>query len=157
MAYRLSRNIEKSVVDFFTTELVTDGWTGIYVEKVFAQIYKGKFPAILVALSSRPDKRREISSNSLMKYVNLDLRIFAEDDGSRLDLSDWLLEKIMPGIPYYAYTITSGVVSEKTLAGRIVILEITANRKELANLTGLATEDKFRHLISLRCRTAITS
>ena len=157
--YKLSRNVEKSIIDYLTAELATDGWTGIFVEKVFAQIYSEtnpSFPAILVAVSNRPEKRREVGSSSLSGFVNLEIRVFATGDGLRLDLSDFLLEKIMPGIPYYAYTITSGVVSEKTLAGRIVILEITANRKELVNLTGLAIEDKFRHLLSLRARVSLS-
>lgn len=154
--YRLSRSVERSIIDFLTEELENDEWNGIYVEKVFSQIYKGKFPAILVNVSSRPDKRRELGTSSLMKFINVELRIFAEDDGQRLDLADYILEKVMPGIPYYKFTVTSGQISEKTLKGRIVILEITANRKELINLENLSKEDKFRHLFGLRCRVATT-
>ena len=161
--YRLSRNTERSIIDFLTEELNNE-WNDpinlehhIYVEKAFSQIHDGKFPAILVNVTNRPDKRREISSSSLMKFINLELRIFAEDDGQRLDLADWLLEKIIPGIEYYEYMITQGQIFEKVLKGRIVILEIVSNRKELVNLEGLAKEDRFRHLLSLRCRISKTS
>lgn len=154
--YRISRNIEKSIIDYITTELTTDGWVGIYVEKVFAQVYEGKFPCILVNVSNRPDTRREIGSNTLSKFFNIEIRIFANDDGQRLDLSDWLLDKVMPGIVYYQYVITNGVVSSKIAKGRINILEITSNRKELVNLEGLSKEDKFRHLLVTRCRVATT-
>lgn len=156
MAYRLSRNCEASVIDKITADLTTDGWTGIYCEKVFAEIYEGHFPAILVNVSSRPDIRREVGSDTLSNYVNIEIRIFASSDGQRLDLADWILPKIMSGISYYTYTITNGVVSAKVLSGKISVLEITVNRKELANLEGLEKEDKYRHLLSFRCRVALT-
>ena len=156
MAYRLSRNIEASIVDYLTIELATDGWTGIRVEKVFANVYKGKLPCICVNIFTRPDTRRELGTNALNKFVNIEIRIFATTDGQRLDLADWLLEKIMPGIPYNEYNITNGAVSSKVLKGRINILEIIQNRKELANLEGLELADKFRHLLSLRCKVATT-
>jgi hypothetical protein len=155
MAYRLSRNVEASVIDKITADLVTDGWTGIYCEKVFSEIYEGHFPAILVNVTDRPEKRLEVGSDGLSDFVNIEIRIFAENDGQKLDLADWILPKIMTGINYYTYNITGGIVSEKILAGRISVLEITANRKELANLEGLAKEDKYRHLISVRARVAL--
>jgi len=122
MSYRLSRNVEASIIDYITTQLATDGWTGIYVEKSFAEIYKGKFPSILVSVSDRPEERLEIGDNVLSNFVNFEIRIFAENDGQRLDLSDWILPKIMNGIIYYTYTITNGVVSAKVASGRISIL-----------------------------------
>lgn len=152
--YRLSRSVERSIIDYLAEELEHDGWSGIFVEKAFSQIYKGKFPAILVNVSSRPDKRREIGSHFLMKFINVEIRLFCEDDGQRLDLCDWLLEKAISGIPYYEFTITNGQISSKILKGRIVILEITSNRKELVNLGELAIEDKFRHLLSFTTRVS---
>jgi len=156
MAYRLSRSVEASVIDKITADLVTDGWTGIYTEKVFAEIYEGHFPAILINVSDRPEKRLEVGSDGLSNFVNIEIRLFCENDGQREDLSDWILAKIMSGINYYTYTITNGLISSKVLAGRISVLEITANRKELVNLENLAKEDKYRHLLSFRCRVALT-
>jgi hypothetical protein len=156
MSYRISRNVEASIIDYITAELTTDGWIGVRVEKAFAEVYRSNLPCLCINVSTRPDKRREIGTNSLSKFVNIEIRIFATSDGQRLDLADWLLEKVMPGIAYYSYTITDGMVSEKTLTGRINILEIVANRKELVNLEGLSKEDRYRHLLSLRCRVATT-
>ena len=58
MGYRLSRNIEASLVDYITAELLADGWVGIRVEKVFAKVYKGELPCICINVSSRPYKKR---------------------------------------------------------------------------------------------------
>lgn len=155
MGYRLSRNCEASMVDKITADLVADGWTGIRVEKVFAEAYKGELACIVINVSDRPDRRRELGTNALSKFVNIEIRIFAKTDGQRLDLSDWILSKVMPGIDYYTYIIENGQVSEKILAGRINFLEILANRKELSNVEGLRKEDKYRHLFRFRCRVAL--
>ena len=154
--YRLERNTESSMIDKITSDLVTDGWTGIYVDKIFAEIYNGHFPSILINVSERPDRRLQIGSDVLSNYINIEIRIFAENDGQRLDLSSWLLEKMMSGVAYYTYTITNGVVSAKVLAGRISVLELTINRKELKNTDNLAKEDRYRHLLNFRCRVALT-
>ncbi len=156
MAYRLSRNCEASLIDKITADLATDGWSGIYIEKVFAEVYNGHYPAILVGVSDRPDIRKEVGSDSLSDYVNIEIRIFASDDGQRLDLADWILPKMMSGIPYYTYTITNGAVSSKVLAGRISVLELTINRKELRATENLVAEDRYRHLLSFRCRVSLT-
>ena len=100
--------------------------------------------------------RRELGTSALSKFTNIEIRIFATTDGNRLDLADWLLEKVMPGISYYEYVISGGIVSSKTLKGRINILSIIQNRKELTNIEGLELVDKYRHLLSFRTRIATT-
>jgi hypothetical protein len=154
--YRISRNVEASVVDYLVTQLASAGWTGVRVEKGFVQAYGGTLPCITVDVFDRPDSRREIGSNTLSKFITLELRVFATSDGNRLDLNDWLTELIMAGIPYYEYIISSGVVSGKTLKGMINVIDIKTNRKELINLENLSLEDKFRHILSLNCRVATT-
>jgi len=156
MAYRLSRNCEASVIDKITADLVTDGWTGIRVEKSFSEAYKGELPCIVINVSDRPEKRLQVGSDVLSNFVDIEIRIFATSDGNRLDLSDYLLSKIMSGIPYYSYTITNGIVSSKVPKGRISILEIVANRKELRVTDNLVKEDRYRSLLSLKCRVALT-
>ena len=73
-----------------------------------------------------------------------------------MDLASWMLSKIMPGIDYYTYTITSGTVSSKILTGRVVILENTVNRKELKNVDNLDSIDRYRHVLTFKCRVATT-
>jgi len=154
--YRLSRNVEASLIDYITTQLTTDGWVGIRTEKSFAEVYKGTLPCICVNVLSRPDIRREIGSDALSKFVNIEIRIFTKSDGMRLDLADWMVEHLMTGINYYEYTIVSGVVDTKVLKGRLNFLEIVTNRKELRVTDNVAKEDRYRQLISFRCRVATT-
>ncbi len=157
MAYRISRNIEASLIDRITADLTTDGWTGIRVEKSFAEVYKGTLPCICVnALEIRPE-HLEVGSKTYLKYFTVNIRIFATSDGQRLDLSDWLLDKLEDDTNYYVYTITGGVVSAKVLTGRIVIIRILDNRKDLinTNVDLLEKEDRYRHLLSFEAIVAI--
>ena len=152
--YRISRNIEASLVDRITSDLVSGGWTGITVVKGFPQDYKGKTPIISVeTLEIRPAKL-EVGGKNYIKNFNIKIRIFANNDGQRLDLSDWLFDELLDDTNYYAYTITNGAVSSKVLTGRIVITRWLDNRKELTNTEGLEKEDRYRHLLSFECLVA---
>jgi len=154
--YRNYRNIEASLIDYITYELAhaSPPWI-IRVEKSFAEVYKGTLPCICISEEDSDVKRREIGSNSYLEDILVSIRIFATSDGQRLDLASWMLSKIMPGTNYYEYTITNGVAS-KDLKGTINVLEITANRKELRNSDNLDSIDRYRHLLSLKVRVALS-
>ena len=152
--YRNYRNLEATLIDKITADLLSDGWTGIRVEKAFAEIYKGTLPAICVSMEESDVLSREIGSKSYLENILVSIRIFATSDGQRLDLASWMLSKIMAGFNYYEYVITSGVVSSKTLAGGITILETTANRKELKNTENLDAIDRYRHVLTFKMRVS---
>lgn len=154
-SYRLSRNTEACFVDYITAQLSTDGWSGIRIEKSFSEVYKGELPCICINSPDRPIKRREIGTNEIFKDITIEIRIFATSDGQRLDLADWVIEKVLPGIIYYQYVITNGTAA-KTAKGRINVNEVTDNRKELKNTENLDKEDRYRHLIAFTCRIALT-
>lgn len=155
MAYRASRNVEASLVDRITADLATDGWTGIRVEKSFAEVYKGTLPCICVnVLEIRPELL-EVGSPTHIQYYAINIRIFATSDGQRLDLSDWLFTKLESDTNYYAYTITNGAVSAKVLTGRIVIIRWFNDTKELINTENVEKEDRYRHLLSFEAIVAI--
>jgi hypothetical protein len=148
MPYRISRNIEASLIECITAWLLADAWAGIYVEKTSAEIYGGHFPAFLINVQEVRPEKLEIGSKTNLKYFIIYIRLFAENDGQRLDLSDWLLDKFEDDVNYYIYTTVNGIVSSKVLNGRIVIVKILDNKKELTNTEGLSKEDRYRHLLS---------
>jgi hypothetical protein len=153
--YRISRNIEASLVDFITAELTTDGWSGIGVLKGFPQDYKGKAPFIGVEVLNLEPVKLEIGSKTHIKNYTVKIRIFAKNDGQRLDLADWLFDELENDVTYYAYTIANGVVSVKTATGKIVISKWNNNEKELQNTSDLEQEDKYRHLFSFDVNVAL--
>ena len=158
MAYRLTRNCESSIIDYITAELAIDGWSGIRVEKSFAKVYEGDLPCICINSPDRPLRRIEIGGNSIFKELRVDIRIFAVNDGQRLDLADWMIEKLINGITYYEYVINNGAVSSKISKGKIIIPIVSdiENRKELVNLETLESQDRYRHLISFVCRVSLS-
>jgi hypothetical protein len=154
MAYRESRNLEASLIDWLTAQLASAGWTGIRVEKVFTEVYKGTLPAICIEQNPETEIKKEIGSKKWLKNLSFNIRIFATSDGQRLDLKDFITNLLEDDINYYVYTIVNGVVSTKVLSGRIIVLEITRNEKELVNTENLEKEDKYRHIISVRAYIA---
>lgn len=151
--YKITRNIEASVVDYLTPLLAADNWN-CRVELDFGEAYKDPMPCIVIDADDNPDKRLEVGGNTLTHTFILELRIFATGNGQRKDLRDWLLEKIMLGVPYYTHTITNNVAA-KVLAGRLSIGKITANRKELANSEKQSKYDRYRHILSFNIRVAL--
>jgi len=148
--YRLRRNLEASLIEFFREALVTDGWKNISVEYNLKQ--EGtKLPAIVVFSPSVENQQKEIGTGKYLKYPIINIKIFATNDGLRTDLADWMKEKFESDIPYYKYTIEEGEIISKSLAGNIVIRKINRDEKELANTAPdiLEVEDRYRHLFEL--------
>jgi hypothetical protein len=153
--YRYSRNVEASLIDWITAKLATAGWSNVRVEKAFAQVSNGALPCALVQQDPEDLQRLEVGGKTNIKYYYINIRLFCKDDGSRLDIKDYLTDCLEDDIDYYTYTITSsGTITAKILTGRIVVLNFLKNEKELTNTENLALEDKFRHIITFRCYIA---
>jgi hypothetical protein len=148
--YRESRNLEKTLIDFITNELTSANppWSDFTVEKAWSKITDSNIPVILVQMIPTDHIKLECGSSLTRKVYTVFVRIFAEDDGQRLDMKDWLCDILEPGIDYYRYTITSNQIL-KECTGRVNITIIT-DRKELENIEGAAVKDRYRHLISLK-------
>ncbi len=149
--YRATRNIEASIIDYLTTNLNAD-WTGISVENTFAEVSGDNLPVVLVRTSDIDHESHELGSSSTKRFPLMLIDVYAEDDGLKLDLLDYLVEKLKAGLLYYTYVITNGVAS-KTLAGRIrVELPIRVTHVDLnVDKSDLSVVDRFHSLISLDC------
>ncbi len=154
--YRVSRSIEASIIFFLIDKLEDSGWMKIRVIKSFAAVYKEPLPCILVEQVDSSEKKLEIGGNNYIELHTINIRIFAKEDGSRLDLKDWLFDTIKNGLNYYEYTITNGEVETTLLKGRININRIISNRKDIVNTEGLHDFDKHRHLLSVECKIALS-
>ena len=149
MAYRVSRNIEASLIQFIEDQLV-GAWVGISVEKAFSRVYKIDLPVICIRCGTTSHDSTEIGGNSTVRTPNVLIDIFAEDDGQRLDLKDFLIEKLRGGCVYYDYTITNGQIISKTANGRIRVLNIDDTPIDFdVEKSKLDVHDRYRHLLSL--------
>jgi len=152
MSYRISRNIEASIIQYLQTQLVSDGWNDVSVEKTFSRVYSSEIsvPIICVRISDTIHEHIEIGSNSTRRTPLVLLDIFASSDGNRLDLKDYLISKLKHGCSYYEYTIVNGQIDSKVLNGKIKTIGISDTIVDLAiEKSNLDPKDRYRHLISL--------
>jgi hypothetical protein len=156
-AYRLYRNLEKSLKFFFTTQLSTDHWTGVTIEFMTKKGLGIPAPKFLIDAITTESDREEIGSGRFIKYPVIALRLFAKDDGQRKDLSEWAFEQLEKDIPYYIFGLGTGNIEYKTLAGNITVTRILRNEKEFVSTDpeGLEAEDRYRHIIQFVCYVGV--
>jgi len=94
MAYRISRNIEGSIIEWLQAAVDAD-WASfnIRIVKAFTQVYNGSLPVFCVQVITPNPTKLEIGSATWLRNIEVSIRIFAQEDGARLDLSDWLLKR----------------------------------------------------------------
>ncbi len=149
MPYRISRNLEASIIDYVRTE-ITGAWSNIRVEKTFARIYDIELPSVCVRVGTTTHEKVELGGDSTVRTPNILLDIFATSDGQRLDIKDFLIEKLKAGLPYYDYIISNGKTTSKTENGRIRVLNIDDTPIDFdVDKNSLDTHDRFRHLLTL--------
>lgn len=149
MPYRESRNIEASVIDYLTTELEAS-WTNIRVEKTFARIYDIDLPAVCIRVGDTVHTKAEIGADSTVRTVQVLIDIFASSDGQRLDIKDFIIEKLRSGCIYYDYIIVDGAIQSKTANGRIRAMDIDDSGVNFdTDKDRLDPHDRYRTLITL--------
>lgn len=147
--YRYSRNIEASFIDYLKPLLQTD-WGFDRVEKGFGEIYKIELPSICVRVRDAIHSKVQIGDDSTTREVPVVIDIFATDDGLKLDLKDYLIEKLKNGLEYYEYEIENSQVKNKVQNGRIRVLTIGETPIDFdTNKENLDLHDRFRYLLTL--------
>lgn len=150
--YRISRNLEASLIDYLKDELITAQWSNINVEKTFAKVYDLSLPTVCVRCGVASHDKVEIGGNATVRTAQILVDIFSTSDGQRLDLKDFLIEKIKIGLPYYEYIIVNGQVQSKTQNGRIRVITIDDTPIDFdVDKEKLDTHDRYRHLLTLDC------
>lgn len=149
MAYRISRNLEASLIDFLTTNFNAD-WSNVNIEKAFARVYDIALPTICVRANNVTHDKAEIGGDSTIRTVQVFLDIFASSDGQKLDFTDYIVEKIKGGCVYYDFVISGGIVESKTANGRIRVTDINVTPIDFnTDRDKLDIHDRFRSLITL--------
>jgi len=158
--YRVSRNLEASLIDFLKQELEEENWTNISVEKSFARAYSlamnmNNGAAVLCIRASDTNRTRaEIGTDNVMRSELILIDVFATNDGQRLDLVDFILDELKSGFPYYQYQTGPNNVESRIQDGRCTIKNME-DRPVNFNIdkSSLELQDRYRHLISLQVAT----
>lgn len=150
--FRNTRNVELSVLDYLTSSLQSS-WSGVTTVKGFQQAYKTNLPVVSCRLFNTSVNRKEIGNYLLTKAHTIIIDIFATSDGQRLDLADFILDKLAEGIPYYEFSHDSGDPSTlaKIQNGKLIVNNFFENgRVDFGD--DVDTHDRFRHIISFNVR-----
>lgn len=154
--YRVSRNIEASIIQYIEDQLTAGGWTGITVEKTFKRVYDipvdtfNKNGAICVRVGDTTHTQAEIGETSTRRFPFVLIDIFASSDGQRLDLKDYLVSVLKGGMPYYEYETSGNTITSKTQNGRLRVTNIDDEEVNLGvDKSELEIHDRYRHLLSL--------
>lgn len=150
--FRQNRNVELSTIFYLETSIKTD-WNNVVVVKSFANAYTSTLPVVAIELSSTDNNRREIGGTTLLKDYVIDINIFCTSAGQRIDLADYITDKLKDCWTYYLHSQTSG--SPQTLTrvadGTIFVTDyITDNKLDFGE--NVDVTDKWRHLISVSVR-----
>jgi len=147
--YNLSRNFEASIIQYLETEL-TSSWSNIVVEKSFARVYDLTLPVVCIRCGVTDHVKAEIGEDATIRNAEIMIDIFATSDGQKLDIKDFIVDKIKAGIPYYEYTINNGTIQDKTLNGRMRVTDIgDAPINFDSPKDDLDKHDRYRHLLTL--------
>jgi hypothetical protein len=146
-----SRDIELSTLEYITTQ-VNASWTGVTIVKTFKNAYDNavEVPIICVRLASTNNARLELGATTLENRYMLMFDIFSKSDAQRVDLSDYIVEKLKDGWAYKAYSHVSGDKSQivGVADGRIFVTDWLTNMK-VDYGENVDPKDRYRHTISV--------
>jgi hypothetical protein len=151
--FQVARCIELSTIDYLSTQIAAS-WTGITLVKTFTNAYKSSLPVVCVRLVDFPAERQEIGSTTLLYDYTISIDIFATSDGQRIDLANFIMEKLKDQWTYYDFVQASGSPETltKTSNGRIHVRRFLVNNVIEFDGEGVDKYDLHRHLLLVNVR-----
>ena len=152
------RNVELSTVYFFDTQ-ITANWTGVTVVVGFPNLNaSSQLPIVSIRVPQVNADFLEIGSRTMEDVYTVIIDVFAKSNAQRLDLTQFIQDKIILDCTYYTHSRTSGqddTQITRTSAGRVKFNGFVQNQK-LDFGDDVDFFDRFRQIISYNCRVALT-
>lgn len=154
LSWGFTKCLENSLKDFLTSEISNDNVTDIDDNNIPVRVGRKEdanwsLPCISVYCDSEVDPKIFIGSNYIDRTILMIIDIFTTNEGERLDVANWLTDKIKNGFRYYTYTpnLSDPDLPNKT-AGHLVNVDFLTNRR--INLGQTIDEfDAHRHQITI--------
>lgn len=143
-----TRCVELSLVKYIKDQ-ITANWTGVSVVKSFTEAYDTKAPVICVRMISSDIERWEVGSSRIKQENMFTIDIFGSSDGNRIDLEDFIINKIKEGFVYYdcAKNGSNPEQIDYTANGRVTFLRVISDNRIQFNFDD-DPQDKFRQSIT---------
>ena len=154
-AFSTTRNVELSTLYYLETQIDTN-WTGVELVKSFLSAYDKTLPVVCVRLTDVLSDRLELGATTLDNLYTFIIDIFATSDGQRIDLGDFIIDKLKDGWVYYTHAHAAGdkTTLERTSAGRIIVTSFISNTR-LDFGDEVENPDRFRQSMTFNVRTNI--
>ena len=154
-AFSVTRNIELSTIYYIETQIDAN-WTGVEVVKSFLSAYDKTLPVVCVRLLDTVSDRLEVGADTLLNIYGIAIDIFGTSDGQRIDLADFILNKLKSGWIYYTHSKASGATTlTRVSAGRLKVVEFVENARVDFGNDEIENPDRFRHRIMFNIRKNI--
>ena len=153
--YTVTRNTELSLLKFIEDNINND-WSGVNIIKSWSARAKVDNPVICVSLDSTDYERKELGNTEYRDTYVIIIEIFATSEAMRIDLSDYIINKLNPGWTYYIVSKDSGTIRTLTYtpAGRCRLNTIYSNDR--VDLGAMGDEkDKYRQNIVIAVTTKV--
>jgi len=151
LSWGVSKNIENSLKYFLETEISADAIQDINGDLITVRIGRKNdndwsLPCIAIYKNSETNDKPFVGSNQTDDRHLIIIDIFAENDGERQDLADWMTAKITDGWRYYTYTvnINTPLNPTKVATGWVSINFLTNTKVELGQNVALFDQNKHR-------------
>lgn len=147
------RNVELSTIKYIE-DSINASWTGINVVKGFPNFPKQTVPVIAVTLESVFSDRREIGSRVMNDVYNIIIEIFGSSNANRLDLAQFIQDKVVLDWVYYTHSKASGSDEDLDLVDsgdKIQFLDFTQNTR-VSFFDDVEFYDRYRHIIAVNVR-----
>ena len=153
--FRTTRDVELSLLYYLDTNLTAD-WSGTSVVKTFKQVYEKDIPLpiVCVRLADTSSSYQELGATTLDNRYLLIIDIFSKSDGMRLDMADYVKDKLRAGWVHYEHSHPSGdnTTLSRTANGRDMVTDWVTDAKVDA-FDNFDTKDQYRQSISIRVRS----
>lgn len=155
--FRESREVQNSTIKYLKDEI--DGsWSNVSTVLTFSQALSKNtpLPVVCIRIIDQYTDRLELGSNTLNNTYGIVIDIFAKSDAQKLDLADFILDKLKDGWVYYQYSHVSGDKTQvDTVAdGRISVTEFNQN-SSLDFGEQVDFRDRYRQVISIVVKKSI--
>ena len=148
------RNVELSTIYYLQNQINAD-WTNIPVIKAKKNAPAINPPFVTVKVISVFSKLKEIGSRTLENTYNIILDIYASSDGQKLDLAQFLEDKIVLDWTYYIHSQTSGTpeVLARSDSGKLKWQSFTQHTS-IDFVDAVDKPDRFRYVLAFNVRVA---
>lgn len=158
--FRITRNIEYSILDYLKEQLEKYNWNNVDVLFRNRRTPQTQLPYVAIKYSNTNHNWVQLGDNSSYRTFTIILDLYCESDGQREDLKDTIIDFIKHGFPvnqyekYYAEN-TNAKIALSHPIGKAVLQSPPLEEEIDLNLSKdqLAPADRYRHRITINCFT----